>query len=85
MNDPPDHNYIVDRLPYNSNVNPQGLEENLAGKAQRPEYPFIATNTHEFTERIFFFFLKSTERIFEDNIFSGDSGIWLGKKKTGVE
>lgn len=73
MNNPPDHNYIVDWLPYSSNVNPQGLEENLAGKAQRPEYPFIAINTHEFTERIF-----------EDNIFSGDSGIWLGKK-TGVE
>jgi hypothetical protein len=62
MNNPPNHNYIVDWLPYRSNVNPQGLEEDLTGKPQRPEYTFVAINTHKFIEWIF-----------EDNVFSGDS------------
>jgi hypothetical protein len=53
---------MVDWLPYRSNVNPQGLEEDLTGKPQRPEYTFVAINTHKFIEWIF-----------EHNIFSGDS------------
>lgn len=70
MDNPTDHDYILDRLPYADNVNPHGLEENLTSKPQCPKYSSVITNA-----------LEIIERIFEDNIISGDSKRYVSTGK----
>lgn len=53
MDNPSNHDYIINRLPYADNVNPHRLEENLAGKPQCPKYSFVINNALEIIERIF--------------------------------
>lgn len=72
MDNPADHDYILDRLPYADNVDPQCFEENLPSKPQSPEYPFVVINTREIIDRIF-----------EDNIISGGS-ITAGQELTRI-
>jgi hypothetical protein len=70
MDNPSNHDYIVNRLPYAENVNPHCLEENLAGKPQCPKYSFVIANA-----------LEIIERIFEHNIISGDSKRYVSTEK----
>ena len=70
MDSPPDHDYIVNMLPYADSVNPHCLEDNLAGKLQCLKYSFVITNA-----------LEIIERIFEHNIISGVSKRYVSTEK----